>query len=321
MSSNYSENAAFQANYFFKNAFEKYTNSIQEFMFWHRGLFLPPHKKEQYIQQFMEEEQRRFYIEGVFSLPSVQFAITTRCTLRCRDCSVMIPHFGRDSHEHLDLTFLQFQRDFDSLLNSVDHIGTVLFLGGEPLLNKDLPQMLDYAAGKNKVDFVNVVTNCTKMPSTKLLDAVASFRHKVFFGLSNYSANSSLLSVLKREELIETLKKRGIKHTLDTGNQKWFKYELIKCNYSAAQLKSVFSGCIWHHCFFVLDGTLAVCPRSLIGHTLGAFELGVNDAISLRMSSSEEIRAGLVRFYEKDTFEACQYCRYAGVTGPAVQLE
>jgi len=320
MSKNNSENAAFQANYFLKNAFEKYTNSIQEFMFWHRGLFLPPHKKEQYIQQFMEEEQRRYYIEGVFSLPSVQFAITTRCTLRCRDCSVMIPHFGRDSHEHFDLTFLQFQRDFDSLLNSVDHIGTVFFLGGEPLLNKDLPQMLDYVAGKNKVGLVSIVTNCTIVPSEKLLDVMANFRNKVFFGLSNYSTNSSLLPVLKRGEIIETLRHHGIKHTLDTGNQKWFKYELKKCNYNAGQLKSIFSGCIWHHCLYVLDGTLSVCPRSLIGHTLGAFELGVNDAIPLRKSNREEIRAGLVRFYEKDTLEACRYCRYVGVTEPATQL-
>jgi hypothetical protein len=231
------------ASYFYKNAFEKYLNSLQEFMFWRRGAFLPPHKKEQYIQKIINDEIRAYYEGGLFRLPSVQFAVTTRCTLRCMDCSVMIPRFGRNGMYHTDLTFERFRQECDALLGAVDHIGTLLLLGGEPLLNKELPQMVAYAATKDKVGLVDIVTNCTIVPSHELLEAVRDFRHKVFFGLSNYSGNQELSSVLKREEIIVLLKQRDIKHSLDTAEGKWFKYELRKCNYTDEQMKSAFVGC------------------------------------------------------------------------------
>jgi organic radical activating enzyme len=318
----YNITPSFLANYFAVNAFEKYTRSLQEFMFWRRGSFLPPHKKEQYLQSIIEQEIKAYYEGGIFCLPSVQFAVTTRCTLRCRECSVMIPRFGRNGISHTNLTFEHFRRECDALLDSVDHMGTLLLLGGEPLLNKELAQMLAYAAAKDKVGLVDIVTNCTLVPSIELLEAAKDFRHKVFFGLSNYSGNPALTSVLKREEIIALLKQNDIKHSLDAGDVKWFKYELLEYSYSDEQMQAIFTGCQWHHCLYVLDGILAVCPRSLIGCRLGAFELKPDDMIDLRESQSREIRAGLIRFYEKNSLDACRYCyRHDGLVTPAEQLK
>jgi organic radical activating enzyme len=322
MPKKYTVSKGFLNNYFYKNAFEKYINSIQEFMFWRRGSFLPPHKKEQYLQRFIAEEIQAYCENGIFRLPSVQFAVTTRCTLRCRECSVMIPRFGGSGVPHTDLTFERFRRECDALLGAVDHIGTLLLLGGEPLLNKELPQMLAYAAAKDRVGLVDIVTNCTLVPSAELLEAAKDFRHKVFFGLSNYSGNPALSSLLKRGEIIALLKRNDIKHSLDSGDGKWFKYELRECSYGDEQIQAIFAGCQWHHCLYVLDGILAVCPRSFIGYRLGAFGLKPDDRIDLRESESREIRAGLLRFYEKNSLDACRYCyRHDGLVTPAEQLE
>ena len=321
MINKYNTSPAFQENYFYKNAFEKYTKSIQEFMFWRRGSFLPPHKKQSYLKQFMEEEQVKYYQDGVFSLPSVQFVITTRCTLRCRDCSVMIPRFGHGNHKHIETTFEQFKQDFDCLVNAVDAIGTVLLLGGEPLLHKELPKMLAYVAENSKVGLVDIVTNCTILPSPELLNIAHEYRHKVFFGLSNYSSNQDLSPVLKRAEIIDLLKKNDIKHTLDTGEGQWFQFSLKKCEYTLEEIKTLFANCHWHHCLYVLDGLLAVCPRSLIGNMLGAFHLNEDEVLLLRESSTEAIRKKLIQFYEMDHLDACRYChRHEGLVAPAIQL-
>jgi hypothetical protein len=297
---------AFLNNYFHKNAFEKFANNIQEFMFWRRGSFLPPHKKEQYLTRFMVEEIDDFYERQILRLPSVQFAVTTRCTLRCRDCSVMIPRFGGKGTEHIALSFAHFKQDFDHLMGSVDFVGTVLLVGGEPLLNKDLPHMLAYAAESPKVGLVDIVTNCTITPWTELLDAAETHNHKVFFGLSNYSTNAELAPVLKRQEIINTLKERDIKHTLDTGEAQWFRYKLAECSYTTEEMYALFARCQWRFCLYVLGGLLAMCPRSLMGQTLDAFSLPEDELIRLRGTS--DIRPELVKFFEKDFLSACRYC-------------
>ena len=313
---------AFMANFFKTTALEKYTRKLQEFFFWRRGSFLPPHRKGVYVQQFIADEIEAYYGQGLFRLSSVQFPVTTRCTLRCRDCSVMMPKFGTRGVSHIDLTMEQFKQDLDTLLESVDHIGTLLLLGGEPLLNKELPHMLAYAAEKPNLDLVDIVTNCTIIPSEELLETARKYQDKVFFGLSNYASNLTLIPVLKREAIAEILRKNGIKSTLDSDESKWFKYELKEFTCSDARLKSIFAECHWSHCLYVLAGIISICPRSHIGHILGAYELPCEDMILLRHSNPQTIRDHLVRFFEKDALDSCRYCyRHNGLVAPAIQLD
>jgi MoaA/NifB/PqqE/SkfB family radical SAM enzyme len=281
----------------------------------------PPHRKNEYLRIFMHDEITAYYENNIFRLPAVQFAITTRCTLRCRDCSVMIPRFGRNGSVHLDMTFAQFKHALDRLTTSVDFIGTVLLLGGEPLINADLPQMVACAAENKKVGLVDIVTNCTIVPSDELICAVEDYRHKVFFGLSNYSGNIELAPALKRPHIIRILKEHDIKHTLDTGEAHWFQYELHKCSYNDEQMRAIFVACHWRFCLYFLDGLLAVCPRSLVGHKLEAFKLPDDELIDIYDANTENLRRELERFYKKDFLSACRYCRRCNEkVKPALQM-
>jgi organic radical activating enzyme len=303
----YSILPAFFMNYFHKNAFERYMNSVQEFIFWRRGKFLAPHRKNIFLHEFVKDEITTYYEHDIFRIPSVQFAVTTRCTLRCRDCSVMMPRIAH-SGEHSAMTFAQFKEALDAVLTAVDSIGTVLLLGGEPLLNADLPEILACAADNDKVGLVDIVTNCTIVPSQDLIAAAVQYNKKVFFGLSNYSGNPELASRLKRTEIITILKKSGIRHTLDTGEAQWFRYDLQECSYSDEQMREIFAACQWHHCLYVLDGLLGICPRSLVGQKLGAFVLNEDEMLSLRGQNTTTLRNALKDFYKKDYLSACRWC-------------
>lgn len=314
--------AAFYRNYFVNNALERYTNSLQEFMFRRRGSFLPPHKKSQYIKIFLAEEQEHFNKNGFFSLPSVQFAITTRCTLRCRDCSAMIPRFASPEMTHCEMSLVQFRQNLDALLAAVDHVRSFLILGGEPLMHRELAHMVAYAASQEKIGLVDVVTNCTILPGEDLLNALQSYRHKAFMGLSNYSRSKDASALVKRDAIIRLLKERDIKHSLDTGTGKWLRYSLEKCDINEEALKSVFANCQWHHCLYVLGDELGVSPRSLVGQKLGAFSLGDGDKISLGAEAGIDIRKKLLDFFEKDTLDACRYCRrHTELAEPAIQMK
>lgn len=313
---------AFYRNYFLNNALECYTNKFQEFMFWRRGSFLAPHKKNEYVKKFVEEEQERFHTRGFFSLPSIQFAITTRCTLRCRDCSVMMPRFSAGGEPHCEMSFARFRQNLDSLLAAVDQVRSLLILGGEPLLNRELADMVDYAASQDKVGLVDVVTNCTIVPSQGLLEAIAPHRHKVFLGLSNYTRNADAAKIVRRDEIMALLKKHDIKHSLDTGTGNWFRYSLEECPMDDEALKAVFAGCQWHHCLYVLGDELAVCGRSIVGEKLGAFSLAEADKIRLGAQDAAGLREKLLAFFAKDTLDACRYChRHEELVEPAIQLK
>jgi hypothetical protein len=234
----------------------------------------------------------------------------------------MIPHFGRDGQKkYIETSLSQFKQELDILLKAVDSIGTVLLVGGEPFLHSELPEIVAYAAGKEKVGLVDVVTNCTIIPSRELIDAARAYGEKVFFGLSNYSSNPALTSMLKRSEIIYILKENGIKHTLDTGDAQWFRYDLQECAYSEEQMQKVFTACQWHHCLYILDGILTICPRSLVGEKLKAFKLYDNEKILLAQQNYRQCRSALLSFYEKSGISACRYClKYPTPIMPAIQL-
>jgi hypothetical protein len=215
---------------------------------------------------------------------------------------------------------MQFKNAFDVLLKAVDSVGTVLLVGGEPLLHSELPEILAYAAENDKVLLVNIVTNCTIIPSLQLINAAKAYKDKVFFGLSNYSGNPELASVLKRAEITAILKENDIKHTLDAVNVLWFRYDLQECSYSDEQMRKIFTACQWHHCLYILDDVLGICPRSIVGQKLGAFEMLENEVCNLHGDSPDNLRHTLKDLYKKNILSACRWClRHQGNITAAVQ--
>ncbi|MCK5757461.1 MAG: hypothetical protein KAH14_00090, partial [Clostridiales bacterium] len=72
-------------------------------------------------------------ITGGFELDYVEVFITSRCNLRCRDCSILVPYLPKLEDFNVDEAI----NDLNELLELVDCIHKVEILGGEAMLNKD----------------------------------------------------------------------------------------------------------------------------------------------------------------------------------------
>ena len=72
----------------------------------------------------------------------LQFAITNVCNARCDFCNFAVDRF--DPKQRRSVT-LQEARDVIDICGR-NHIGFLLFVGGEPLAHRDLPSMVRYAA-------------------------------------------------------------------------------------------------------------------------------------------------------------------------------
>ena len=85
--------------------------------------------------------------------------ITDHCNLNCKGCS----HFCPVADEkYVDVE--QFRKDFQCLSQKID-VGTIRLLGGEPLLHKDLPELMQIAREAFPHSAINICTNGILLPT------------------------------------------------------------------------------------------------------------------------------------------------------------
>ena len=70
-------------------------------------------------------------------IPYVELCISPQCTLRCRDCANFMQHY----HKPQPMDLEQVWSWVTAFLESVDHVMTFRVMGGEPLMQKQLPEL------------------------------------------------------------------------------------------------------------------------------------------------------------------------------------
>jgi organic radical activating enzyme len=321
--SEYKIQPIFFKRYFRKNAENRYLLTQLEFMLWRRGRFIKPQEKLSKLDQFMTEEIEDFYVKNYLVLPYLQFAVTTKCSLKCRDCNGLIPEFRKNKNVHKDLTFVEFKRDFDTIMNIVEHIRIFKLLGGEPLINKDFPKIVDYSARHNGIKVIEIVTNGTLLPSQQLIDVIRENSDKIYFHLSNYSKNVKICNILKYDSFINILKKYNIKYQMSNDLVWNREISLMNREYTLDELKAMFNSCYLKGCTQVLSGRLSLCPRLSAGYELGQADIFPDESINLKNNNDDILlRDKLINFYKKEYFEACRSCiRINEQVMPAIQID
>lgn len=98
-----------------------------------------------------------YYFSRIVNYPlcppeHVYFSITNRCNLRCKMCNISTS----SSQEQDELTLKECKKIIDQIADlKINHL---IFSGGEPLLKKDIFDLIAYAAGKG-IKMVDVITN------------------------------------------------------------------------------------------------------------------------------------------------------------------
>jgi organic radical activating enzyme len=306
--------------YFMQNAENRFTMIQLEFMLWRRGRFIRPNEKSTLLDQFLIEEIANYYEHGEINLPQLQFAATTRCTLRCKDCNAMIPEFENNGVAQIDLTFTEFKQQFDKIMSAVSKVRRFMLIGGEPLINKELADIVDYCATHEGISTVEIITNGTIIPSENLLEVLKEHGQKVYFHLSNYSGNKVLLPRLKYSKIIEILKVNGIRHQMSM-NLDWNKEIPLQLHsYTETELQSMFDTCWLKRCLQVLGGRLSLCPRLSSGYSLGILSPPEGELIDLG-PDADLLPEIILNFFKKSVFKSCQYCvRINERIDPAIQI-
>lgn len=107
--------------------------------------------------------------------------ITTRCTLRCRECNNLMPYYTSPK----DYSFNEIALWIDNVCDAVDEWICCELVGGEPFLHCDLFKILSYALEKDKIQRVELTTNGSIVPKTDILELLKN--DKVFVKISQYT--------------------------------------------------------------------------------------------------------------------------------------
>lgn len=243
-------------------------------------------------------------------IPYCTFLVTNACTLNCRDCNNLMPFYS----ERFFASYNSVKKDLDSLLSVIDHCVVVNFTGGEPFLNRELADIVDYTVKNKKISVVEVITNGTIIPSDELKSALTN--KKVIVKISNYNGFSKL------QELKRVLNQANIRYDI-YDDLVWVRSGGIqRRNKEKERLQSEYMKC-WAgmFCKSVLNGKLYHCARAAFLDNLNV-DLDEDDCLNLSEIRLEE---RIKDFYIRSYADACDFCDHHNVAGgkipAAIQLK
>jgi organic radical activating enzyme len=250
--------------------------------------------------------QIRFFLFGRINIFKIQFMITTRCSLKCKDC-VSLCHLVKND-QHISMSFEDIKLYLSNLLNAADGIEIFDLVGGEPLVHKDFNKILDYVLGIKKIKRVIITSNATIMFSDETVSLLKKYPQKTLVVLSDYSQNPELKDKLKLKEIIAELQNNNIAVCCEKRHM-WFPiFPVEKHNRSAKENKRYLYKCS-NICSSVLDGKWYSCNRAGMFKLLG-FSRDLESGKDYLDISNPVEKKELVNFVLKPGSKACDFCSY-----------
>lgn len=250
------------------------------------------------------------FLFGKIDLPYLQIVVTTKCTLRCKDCHDLMPQIPNEFHYNGVLE--NIIRDFNIILNSVDSIASIRILGGEPLLFKDLPKLLNFIKNQNKIKSFDIISNAT-IPFNHNLISELKNCHKVRIFIDDYTKHTNKTTKQKLNAITDKLAKNKIKcFVLNSGgDDSWFEAgKVFKRHRKREDIIKNFLMCGMYCVSYIgsnsdENGGIFICPRASSMSKIFGLEKFSGDFIAL---DSKTLKQDFVDFYSKDFFECCDYC-------------
>lgn len=273
---------------------------------------------------FLKSYFEKRVLEGKVDLPYLELVLTTKCTMRCESCNNMMQYFS--PQKQYASTLKGIKTSLEVLLSKVDSIARVRIMGGEPLLFKELPELVEHLESLDKILTFSLVSNGSIDFSEDLLNALKNSKKLRKITISDYLLSPNLKIKLKQESILKNLKVFNIPYSLDSSgeNAKWSSPgKIYKRNRPKEKIVENYHSCLMP-CVSLMSaegirneegklkenahalapkGAIFVCPVASSLSRLNGLEEFEGDFINL-----EDEKQRFLDFYVQDFFKACDYC-------------
>jgi len=252
---------------------------------------------QQYLGAILEQKTDGKVID------QINLNITTKCSLRCRDCAALIPYISSPCHYDSQ----KILGDFTRVLDALGHIRVVYFYGGEPLLHPELPYMIKSLSEEKRIECIYAVTNGTIIPSEDLIRAMKAEK-RFLLRISDYGAISTKLDDIKK-----ILDENNIKYEI-TNYTYWD--ESTKFGYfdsTEEELVEKFKLCTVGSVLMLLNGKITMCSPGSILNNMNILSDTPSDYVDLSGNESiDELRDKILSYKARsksgEYFKLCKYC-------------
>lgn len=225
--------------------------------------------------------------------------ITSRCSLKCRDCAAFIPKYK----EKKDYSSAYVKENFGKILAAVDGIMELELMGGEPFLCAEFDEILTWCIGQKKIRAIKIVTNGTILPKAETWELL---KHpKVKLVIDDYGSVSYRL-----EDVVNKAQNENVRY--DKQNlQSWYRLEpIVRHGFKASQLEEIYKKCSFRTCIGLTNGRFYHCNAAGHMNSVGILKDEDSDYIQIagKNWSEEELREELRTFLEKAYIKACDFC-------------
>lgn len=143
----------------------------------------------------------------ILKLWHLNLHITEYCTLKCGQCSAMIPYIKKP----INIRFDNVCRDLERIFEKVDYIQELHLIGGEPMLYPNLEKLIKFIGEnyRSRIGEFAVATNGTIIAKGKLLEY--SRIYDVLYIISDYSNSEDFIGNQKGVALNNLLISNHIK--------------------------------------------------------------------------------------------------------------
>lgn len=139
----------------------------------------------------------------------VHVATNTNCTFNCEKCNMFVPYY----RSAVTYTLKEIKESLDAFFPLVDFVFVLSYLGGEPFLNCELKDILEYTCETyyEKVGRIEVVSNGSLIPDAETLETMK--RRHILVRISDYTEHIGYQK--KLEELMHVLEEYGIEYSIE----------------------------------------------------------------------------------------------------------
>lgn len=259
----------------------------------------------EYAMRITEGAIRNYilYFNPIENKSRLLFAITDKCSLRCKNCDGYMPYHTNPQNDSYNNIIISYER----IIEVCRYVDKIDIFGGEPLVHPEIDKIVKFFVDDKRCDNIFIITNGTIVPSSKLLDILKSSKCTV--RISDYGNLSS-----KKNKLIEIFNSEKIKYEI-TNYQYWDKVPQIQTtNETDEQLDSKFDACLANVLFYIKNGKMFNCVftmaiSSLQEELIPNFDKNYVELIKGKPETIEEnIKKFMQSTYSKKHIDACQYC-------------
>lgn len=237
--------------------------------------------------------------KGGIYFSRIQYVVSERCSLRCRDCSHLMQYYRNPQ----DVNIEEYKYAFNRFLDVVEQISELRIMGGEPFMNKELYKLIETYYGHPKIKHISIYTNGTIVPSTRNMEAMRSKRIRIH--ISDYGVNEAGIN-----NTIWALGEEGLEYFVRKYDSWQDSGGLQKRCYSDEEKKKMFSACFERNSYSFYRGKLYRCARSAHGMNMGAIPWKESDVVDFTGNAFSEdfARKGICELQHKEYLRACDYC-------------